>query len=889
MAYKQMASEGSFSGFQLKAPDEVAKQQRETQRQVSALKENATIEARNREIYLRAQEFAQGVELDSMERNFDFETENRQEFIDRKKENMQTLLAENERKGQERAELYKSLGGLAKGALETYNVIQEQNKQNRMNAASAEIATTGITMKQMQLLTGLDRNLTQAALLESEKVQAIIGSDAPDEVKQALFNIYRNSGSYEYVNNKTLIQNTAYAYSSAVSDFNDNYLQENPDSTVEERLEAYRDFDRDWRVQSSSINGRRIRHEMLAANRDPVINRERTRVEARFQAERAENTKEQIENDRQVHLGTIWQSDGGRNFAGLESYLKDTRSAAARSGLTTWAINSAKSTADGSMTVDDLQTLLNLRMTGMPGNPRFEDQFPEEAAQVTAAIRQIKNQNRTDSNNRLRDQQELQEFEVREMIASFYQDAETPGILTKQELEKAEILAQQLDPSREFRVITQAKKMTRYAQAKEEVDETLTKLRSQGNLTTERVLEMNLPEEIETFWLSQAKQITDFRNGPKAQQFDREILTLLKSPTQIKVNPNGDAKNVSVLTMAGHYTRLRNTRYATLISEGMSPTAAADAATAETLTKVREMIAADGSIDSASGYTGAAKIDQNRKDEAKALLNRTAAVREFRSLPATDQHPQDIVAALDQNKYKAYIAQMQSGSPIPQEVRAHAEIMRLTPLEWVNYIAPALQVEPITLPDELKDWETYLNEVEPETRALFTLNPTDERIKRAIAIKASNEGNPQPQPVRDAFLTYEGNERSYIDAGNAFQGSDGEGPAGFRVREHVDFGGVAPGVHSADGFHPFNEAFDITHWTNADGSDPGRAESIRRTGVLKDYMRSIGAFKEILGPASPNSPADRNHESHLHVGGLIRPLTPEEVATIQRIAEGSSY
>ena len=54
-------------------------------------------------------------------------------------------------------------------------------------------------------------------------------------------------------------------------------------------------------------------------------------------------------------------------------------------------------------------------------------------------------------------------------------------------------------------------------------------------------------------------------------------------------------------------------------------------------------------------------------------------------------------------------------------------------------------------------------------------------------------------------------------------------------------------------------------------------------------MRHIGAFKEVLGPASPNSGADRNHESHLHVGGLRRPLTPEEAATIQRIASGASY
>ena len=187
--------------------------------------------------------------------------------------------------------------------------------------------------------------------------------------------------------------------------------------------------------------------------------------------------------------------------------------------------------------------------------------------------------------------------------------------------------------------------------------------------------------------------------------------------------------------------------------------------------------------------------------------------------------------------------------------------------------------------------ENFNQNANEETIRIFNdaraLTPV--RARRATADPALRGNSILQASYRPGFIKYTDNPEVYRTAGNAFQGSDGEGPAGFRVREHIDFGGVAPGVHSANGFHPFNEAFDITHFTNADGSDPGRGESIRRTGVLKDYMRHIGAFKEVLGPASPNSGADRNHESHLHVGGLRRPLTPEEAATIQRIASGASY
>lgn len=817
-----MAAEGNFSNFKLTAPDETDKQRRETNRQVSALKENSAYQEKNREIYLRAQKFAQGVELDSMDKNFQFEQENRQEFIDRKKENMDALLAENEAKSQQKAETYKALGGLAKGALEAYTAIQKQNQANRMNAATGDLQLTGMTMQQLQSMAALNRNLTEAELLQNDQVRAIIGTDAPDEVKEAIVRIYKGSGSYEYIHNKALVQNTAYAYGNAANEFILNFQKENPDASTEEVQAAYLSWDADWRVTTSGVNGQRLRPEFLSENREPIINRERTRITARFQAERAKENESLIENKRQVTLGTIWSSDGGKNHDGLTNYLVQSKSADSREAYTTFAINSAKSSASGSMTVDDLKTVLDQRMTGMPGNPRFEDQFPAEAAQITAAIRQITNINRQDSNNRLADQKLLYQLELREMLSGFMQDSETPGILTKQELEKAEIRAMQLDPSTEFAVIKQAKKMTRYAQAKEEVDETLTKLRAQGNLTTDRVLEMNLPEEIETFWLSQAKQITDFRNGPKAQQFDREILTLLKSPAPIKVNPNGDAKNVSVLTMAGHYTRLRNTRYATLISEGMSPTAAADAATAETLSKVREMIASEGSID-ATGYTGAAKIDANRKDEAKALLNRTAAVREFRALPSTDQYPQDIVQALDQNKYKAYITQMQSGSPIPQEVRAHAEIMRLTPLEWVNYIAPALQVEPITLPNELKDWETYLQQVEPETRNLFTLNPTDERVRRGVAIR---QGLVQELPRRETFNSTAGVPLStYRSQVSSITYDDGQPGIDLFFEDHK-FPAVLPGQVKDIGYQVNTDGSGYGHYMVIESVDPATGEPV---------------------------------------------------------------
>ena len=116
-------------------------------------------------------------------------------------------------------------------------------------------------------------------------------------------------------------------------------------------------------------------------------------------------------------------------------------------------------------------------------------------------------------------------------------------------------------------------------------------------------------------------------------------------------------------------------------------------------------------------------------------------------------------------------------------------------------------------------------------------------------------------------MTYQGNRAEYQRAGQAFEN------AGFRVREHTDFGGVAPGVHAANGYHPANEAFDITLFNGS------RAEDIENTRRLKIAIRRLDLFDEVIGPGD----GDPDHESHLHLGGLLRPITPDDIQVINSI------
>jgi len=126
-------------------------------------------------------------------------------------------------------------------------------------------------------------------------------------------------------------------------------------------------------------------------------------------------------------------------------------------------------------------------------------------------------------------------------------------------------------------------------------------------------------------------------------------------------------------------------------------------------------------------------------------------------------------------------------------------------------------------------------------------------------LRAGFAGNSLKRSFTDA-LTYEGNRGAYQQTGQALQ------QLGFQVAEHPDFGGVAP-VHAGNSFHGYGEAFDITHQTGDYDT------SIEKTRQLKELIRSMNLFKEVIGPGD----GDPRHATHLHLGGLMRPLTAEDI------------
>ena len=165
------------------------------------------------------------------------------------------------------------------------------------------------------------------------------------------------------------------------------------------------------------------------------------------------------------------------------------------------------------------------------------------------------------------------------------------------------------------------------------------------------------------------------------------------------------------------------------------------------------------------------------------------------------------------------------------------------------------------------------------TKAKDEASPADAKLMNSIFSGQRNRGGVNylgttnmPGNIRSSMigptgaLTYEANKQAYVNIGTAMQS------AGFQIGEHSAFDQVDP-VHAGNSYHNYDEAFDITHQTGDYNT------SIAKTKQLKELIRSMNIFKEVIGPGD----GDPNHATHLHLGGLLRPITQEELDLINSI------
>jgi hypothetical protein len=139
--FKSFAQQGSFSDYQLKAPDQTGKIKEETARTIRGKERAQASLERQQNLYLQAQKLAQGVEENQREQNFKLETENRKAFLDALRRDNEIQTQNDKVAAAQSAETFKQLSAFSKSAFELYGQLSEidlkRNQQENARLAYA--------------------------------------------------------------------------------------------------------------------------------------------------------------------------------------------------------------------------------------------------------------------------------------------------------------------------------------------------------------------------------------------------------------------------------------------------------------------------------------------------------------------------------------------------------------------------------------------------------------------------------------------------------------------------------------------------------------------------------------------------------------------------------
>jgi len=113
-------------------------------------------------------------------------------------------------------------------------------------------------------------------------------------------------------------------------------------------------------------------------------------------------------------------------------------------------------------------------------------------------------------------------------------------------------------------------------------------------------------------------------------------------------------------------------------------------------------------------------------------------------------------------------------------------------------------------------------------------------------------------------LEYDKHSKEYENTWNAFK------KLGLVITEQ----GKMTSGHKAGGYHPHAEAADTYLKT-----DKGEKIDLQNLARVKSIIRQLNLFNEVIGPGDN----DPNHERHLHLGGLRRRLTEDDMKVLEQL------
>ena len=874
--FKSFAESGSFRDYQLQAPDEADKIEKETQRTLRGKQRAQDFLEQNNRIYLRAQQLAQGREMEQREDNFRMETENRQAYKDALKRDFDIQTQNDRIKADQQDKLYRDLGNFSKTAFELYRTVDENITKNQTRDNAARAYAAGADLKTVTSIQSLGDNLTRAEFAQQDFIRRKLeeGGDI-----DALFALYENRSTRGFIDNIAVAQNTAYGEIARLDQEMVAWKTANPGATVAEERAHYNVLIREASANVGVIGERSMNADLLNQYVYPILRRSETAHFTQFDRATEAERVEILTNDTTKNLNQSWESGGA---SGVLKYLYEDPSPEKFDIFANWVVNKSQDLSDMGLSAEEINELLDTPFAGpnldAKGNPMMTTLRQirggkDDLAKMTSAVLPAYNAQTSLESAKVAQERRNVDNAVRQRFDEILEA--NGGVLPEGALEELRGIASQL-PDYENPVIKLIEEnYTAEAQSDAVGHAYLEGLENKGELTVAQVQRLPLSVPLKMEWVEKAKKQEEFFNTDDSKEHIALIKAAPASSPFVKILPTTGAASWTVKS----YIQKRVALYKKLVTEGQKAGISADAVFSQVMGETNAFLNNRNNFDIKpdGDQTGEIISELNAiKQGAGDFKLNAIQYKQFNqglSNPAFKTDAQFAGAVMGIDNIRNSIKMMEAGNT-PDMVQAASIASGRTPYEFINWVAEGANQKGIELSPIAQQMAAAAQN--PITRRLYT-DPTPSRVKRANQTNFGGGFNKPEIPVRPAFqvatvgedglkrapqghIEYNAHPNVYIEFGKFLQS------IGFTVKEHEDFGGITPKVHSPYGFHPHNEGFDITDWR--DGDWEGRTKQFMET------MRSLGLFKQVLGPG------DKGHDTHVDLGGLMRIPTKEDLEVL---------
>jgi len=736
--YQIFATPGSFRANQLKAPDESGKILEAAEKKIRGMDRAQAFLEGNRELYLRAQRYAQEQERMDRQANFEFETQNRKAYQDALRRDTEIALQNDERQSAQTQQLYKDLSAFSKTAFEVYGTFEEQRKKKRQALATQEVLKSGLDYNQLKQLTSIDQKLTDSQFRQTEFIQSLIDAGASEERINVLGNIWRRNAPSMYLDNQAALQNSFLSYAPGLSKKIEDLGEK---ATIEQIKAVTQTYTSEF--ITNNLSG--VRTEMLeSSGLLRHIRSHNNQTIAGYNRVTSERRKAEVKARFRDDIQTIYNKDG---LEGVMKILQTNPERWKREEITKWAVASIKVGGPYGLSEEEGQALLEYPLTIGNQQVPFGKQFIYEAGQIHEALRAARSREMSDYRLRQAEERAQGEAELAQLFDSFAVDGD--GRIDAEELAVLQERANDLG-LKDSEVVAYAQTNSVNAETDRAVERYLGEKADNLTLTIEDVNGLKMGANLRRRFLQIAKEQAQTRESPIFKDHVKVIENAISEHPQVKeARAQLGRDDYSVILMQNRYKQ----QYKANLKRLDSP----DEALSLTLQQIKTMQSNVAAVNDQGRYVEIEEEVQRRASQASKSLKE---YQELMKAMSSDRFRKDAKFAVNSvgaaNFYNSYNAMSEGGQP-NTVIKSGAELMGVDPLTFINYLAEGANVEPIKpLNDELQKLKESLP---PITRRLYDTYRTPERINRA---NTTTFGGLATAPVRGNVSSNEKQALDYI-------------------------------------------------------------------------------------------------------------------------------